>query len=121
MTGEAYDAAVANLMAMGFEREQVIRALHASFNNPERAAEYLFSVSHPMLKLTKSGVYTLPISSILSSTVIRINFVYKYLKNENFCYKNFLLARACCTHNHDPMDTELLCERLYHVHRLYEQ
>ena len=46
VTGEAYDDAVANLMAMGFEREQVIRALHASFNNPERAAEYLFSVSH---------------------------------------------------------------------------
>ena len=45
VTGEEYDDAVANLMAMGFEREQVVRALHASFNNPERAAEYLFSVS----------------------------------------------------------------------------
>ena len=45
VTGEAYDLAVANLMGMGFEREQVVRALHASFNNPERAAEYLFSVS----------------------------------------------------------------------------
>lgn len=43
VTGEEYDAAVANLMAMGFERDQVTRALHASFNNPERAAEYLFS------------------------------------------------------------------------------
>ena len=48
VTGEEYDAAVANLMAMGFEREQVVRALHASFNNPERAAEYLFSVSHQL-------------------------------------------------------------------------
>ena len=50
VTGEAYDDAVANLMGMGFEREQVVRALHASFNNPERAAEYLFSVS-PILLL----------------------------------------------------------------------
>ena len=48
VTGEAYDLAVANLMGMGFEREQVVRALHASFNNPERAAEYLFSVSYQL-------------------------------------------------------------------------
>ena len=46
MTGEEYDDAVANLMAMGFDRNRVVRALQASFNNPERAAEYLFTVSH---------------------------------------------------------------------------
>eukprot|EP00474_Spongospora_subterranea_P008546 CRZ09004.1 hypothetical protein [Spongospora subterranea] len=41
--GPAYDQAVENLMALGFEREQVVAALQASFNNPDRAAEYLFS------------------------------------------------------------------------------
>lgn len=47
LTGEDYDACVARLVDMGFLKENVIHALRASFNNPERAVEYLTSGSIP--------------------------------------------------------------------------
>lgn len=42
-TGSEYDSAVANLVEMGFVRDQVIHAMRAAFNNPDRAAEYLMT------------------------------------------------------------------------------
>ncbi|KAH0827836.1 hypothetical protein J3R83DRAFT_3462 [Lanmaoa asiatica] len=43
LTGAALQGTIQNMMEMGFERDQVVRALKASYNNPERAVEYLFS------------------------------------------------------------------------------
>lgn len=41
VTGLEYDRVVAELMSLGYERNLVIQALRVSFNNPNRAAEYL--------------------------------------------------------------------------------
>lgn len=44
VTGSELESVIVNMMEMGFERDQCVKALRASFNNPERAVEYLFNV-----------------------------------------------------------------------------
>ncbi|KAL1714301.1 hypothetical protein EV715DRAFT_257589 [Schizophyllum commune] len=43
VTGNVLQETVNNMTEMGFPREQVLRALRASFNNPDRAVEYLMN------------------------------------------------------------------------------
>ncbi|KAF8744941.1 hypothetical protein AX14_012766 [Amanita brunnescens Koide BX004] len=43
LSGDALQTTIQNMVEMGFPQDQVLRALRASFNNPDRAVEYLMN------------------------------------------------------------------------------
>lgn len=42
--GEAFEQTIENMTNMGFQKSDVIRALHAAYHNPDRALDFLFNV-----------------------------------------------------------------------------
>ncbi|GAB1293397.1 UV excision repair protein RAD23 [Apodemus speciosus] len=46
VTGSEYETMLTEIMSMGYERERVVAALRASYNNPHRAVEYLLTAAH---------------------------------------------------------------------------
>ncbi|KAJ7132826.1 hypothetical protein C8R43DRAFT_1133382 [Mycena crocata] len=55
LSGDALQSTIANMMEMGFTREEVTRAMRASYNNPDRAAEYLMTGIPAHLEAEASG------------------------------------------------------------------
>ncbi|KAF9570381.1 hypothetical protein BGW38_008750, partial [Lunasporangiospora selenospora] len=43
VTGAQFETAIQGMMEMGFAREECMKAMRASFNNPDRAVEYLMT------------------------------------------------------------------------------
>lgn len=47
VVGDEYERSVTEMMNMGYPRSQIVAAMRASFNNPDRAVEYLLSGQIP--------------------------------------------------------------------------
>ncbi|KAJ1735984.1 UV excision repair protein rad23 [Coemansia biformis] len=43
LSGEEYETAISNMVEMGYAREHCVKAMRASFNNADRAVEYLLN------------------------------------------------------------------------------
>lgn len=73
VTGQQLTDAVDNMREMGFEHDQIMRALQASYNNPHRAVEYLMSVSPRSGQTPRSNTprATFPTSAVLLQVALR--------------------------------------------------
>lgn len=77
VAGTNLEGAIQQILDMGggmWDRDTVIRALRAAFNNPERAVEYLYSVSTPESSFTYFIHYL-----ILKNTNILFNIYIYYV------------------------------------------
>lgn len=62
VAGNNLEGSIEQILEMGggsWDRETVVRALRAAFNNPERAVEYLYSVSIKLIFYMKHQVQLL--------------------------------------------------------------
>ncbi|CAF0918852.1 unnamed protein product [Brachionus calyciflorus] len=58
VVGEDYERSVQEMMNMGYPRSQIEAAMRASFNNPDRAVEYLLSGNIPAFEEGEGGEET---------------------------------------------------------------
>ncbi|KAF8585977.1 UV excision repair protein Rad23 [Ramaria rubella] len=65
LSGEALQSTITNMEEMGYPRDQILRALKASYNNPDRAVEYLLNgiPEHLLAESSGSGGSATPASA----------------------------------------------------------
>lgn len=86
VTGQAYENMVQQLLLMGFERESVVRALRASYNNPDRAVEYLLGVRLSCFcDCVRSNQFCDCVSSNQFCNCVRLNQFCDCVKSNQFC------------------------------------
>jgi UV excision repair protein RAD23 len=72
VTGEHLQTSINNMIEMGYPREEVMRALRASYNNPDRAVEYLLTgiPAHLEAELNAHGGPRAPVNPPASNPAV---------------------------------------------------
>lgn len=101
VTGTHFETAIQNMMEMGFPREQCMNAMRASFNNPDRAVEYLMTVCDIIhrIPLPFLSCYFDSGDSCNSSRMLTIRFFFICA----FCRVSLIISRLTQAHPPPPL------------------
>lgn len=103
LMGEDYRKSVDSMIEMGYSREMVERAMTASFNNPERAVEYLISGIPDAMDMEIDANAQEAGSEAVSQRVGTSNDPFEFLRDQ----PQFLQMRSLVSQNPDLLQAVL--------------